>query len=82
MSCTVCYGAPGCPCCGTDSMEEKCQVCDGTGINTYYSRDGEEILREEWEDLSEADRDQDQCPNCDGSGIIEYEFERDYDHDE
>ena len=38
MSCAVCYGYPGCPCCSPEPQTVTCPACKGTG-EIYYDSD-------------------------------------------
>lgn len=50
MSCAVCYGYPGCPCCSPEPQTVTCPACKGTG-EIYYNSDGERITKEEYDKL-------------------------------
>nr|DAO68735.1 MAG TPA: DnaJ-like protein [Caudoviricetes sp.] len=78
MSCSVCYGHPGCPCCQPEPNMIRCPECNGVG-SIFYDIDGERITQEQFDKLSESERDKERCPECDGEGEIEYEYEPDYD---
>lgn len=78
MSCPVCNGYPGCPCCSPGPHYVTCPVCNGIGY-TYYNEDGDEISEEEYNALPKDCRDKEACEECDGTGEVEYEYEPDYD---
>jgi hypothetical protein len=78
MSCAVCYGYPGCPCCSPEPQTVTCPACKGTG-EIYYNSDGERITKEEYDKLPADHRECDSCAECDGSGEIEYDDEPDWD---
>lgn len=79
MSCPVCEGHPGCPCCATEPRMITCPDCNGTGY-TYYNENGDEITEHEYDNLPAKSRDKDTCDQCEGVGEIEYEYEPDYDY--
>lgn len=78
MSCGVCYGHPGCPCCAPEPDLITCPVCNGRAY-TYYNEDGDEITEDEYAALPKNERDKEACEECDGTGEVEYEYEPDYD---
>lgn len=82
MSCPVCNGLPGCPCCAPEPKYTTCPECSGDG-GVFYNEDGEELSRVEYGKLSAQDQqgwDFEPCERCDGRGEIEEEpYEPDYD---
>lgn len=79
MSCTVCNGYPGCPCCSPEPRMITCPACGGTG-EIYYDDNGDRITEEEYNMLPADQRESESCCECDGSGVIEDVFEPDYDN--
>lgn len=69
MSCSVCNGHPGCPCCAPEPRTTTCPACNGTG-ETYYNENGDRISEEEYKALPTDQRDTDTCEECDGLGYI------------
>ena len=78
MSCPVCNGYPGCPCCSPEPQTVTCAACKGTG-EIYYNIDGERINKDEYDKLPADQRECDSCAECDGSGEVEYGDEPDWD---
>lgn len=56
MSCTVCWGYPGCPVCSPEPVMIECPECNGSGYNIYYEGMGEVV---------------EECECCKGEGMIE-----------
>lgn len=50
-----------------------CTACNGSGVEMYYDRDDNEISREEWLRLPEAEQRAgvEPCPHCHGTGYID-----------
>lgn len=78
MSCPVCNGLPGCPCCSPEPNMTTCPACGGAG-EIYYNEDGDQITKEQYNALPKGRRDTDRCAECDGTGEIEYEYQPDWD---
>lgn len=78
MSCPVCNGYPGCPCCSPEPQMVTCPACKGTG-EIYYNSDGERITEEEYSKLPADQRECNSCAECDGCGEVEYDDEPDWD---
>lgn len=78
MSCGVCNGHPGCPCCGEEPHMIECPDCDGKG-HAYYNETGDEITEEEY-NANPSDFEKVPCDRCEGAGEIEYDYEPDYDN--
>lgn len=75
MSCSVCNGYPGCPCCSEDSTV-NCSNCQGDGkIHIYYNEHtGIDVSREVWEaDKENHIHETEICFVCGGDGYIEQE---------
>lgn len=71
MSCSVCNGLPGCPCCSEDRFL-PCEDCHGEG-NLYRNEEGEQITLEAYNALPKGEGDYERCPSCGGEGFIEVE---------
>ncbi len=78
MSCPVCNGYPGCPCCAPEPQMITCPACTGSG-KIYYNGDGEQISEEEYMLLSADDKDAERCDECNGTGYVEDIYEPYYD---
>lgn len=78
MSCPVCNGLPGCPCCSPELSLTTCPACGGTG-EIYYDDNGDRITEEEYVQLPADRRECESCVECDGTGGIEVELEPDWD---
>lgn len=78
MSCVVCNGYPGCPCCSPEPKMVTCPACSGTG-KIYYNADGDRISEDEYDQLPKDQREFDICAECDGLGEVEYDYEPDWD---
>lgn len=78
MSCSVCNGYPGCPCCTPEPRTITCPACGGTG-EVYYNDNGDRITEEEYSRLTTDQRECESCGECDGSGVVEDDYEPDYD---
>lgn len=78
MSCVVCYGHPGCPCCATEPHRITCPSCNGKR-HTHYNEDGDVITETAYNALPKDSRGKETCEECGGTGEIEYEYEPDYD---
>lgn len=89
MSCSVCNGHPGCPCCTPEPTMIECPTCGGKGY-FYYAYDIEndreiECTEAAYECLPMTEDDaraktqhycrgeKEVCEVCDGTGEIEYE---------
>lgn len=78
MSCPVCNGYPGCPCCSPEPLMITCPVCNGTG-KIYYNENGDRITEEKYSMLPDDAKESERCCECDGTGSIEDIYEPDYD---
>lgn len=74
MSCSVCNGFPGCPCCSEDNTID-CPNCRGEGkVDIYFDEYGEGVSFEIWEaDKENHIHETEVCFICDGDGYIEKE---------
>lgn len=71
--CSTCNNHPSCPVCGED-RNETCEKCQGHGVVYYEVRPDQNDVRvsiEEYEALSENERDYETCPCCCGDGVVE-----------
>lgn len=74
MSCSVCNGYPGCPCCTPEPKMVTCPACSGYG-QIYYNNDGDNISKDEYDKLPKDQREFDICGECNGFGEVELEYD-------
>ncbi|MGL5914106.1 MAG: hypothetical protein ACRCZB_08065 [Bacteroidales bacterium] len=80
--CSVCRGLPDCPVCSDEEQTIECYDCNGSGVASYWDKDGNEVSKQVYDLLPDKGKEYDECEPCNGSGRLKVEYDKEYEHDE